>query len=66
MPLSLALHQKVGIYIYGRAADIANQDLDNDGRIDLNDRALMRSYVWAEGGSVEDINATTTWVHMNW
>ncbi|MFH0774027.1 MAG: fibronectin type III domain-containing protein [bacterium] len=53
-------------HIYGRAADIANQDWNNDGRVDIADQRKMETFVLAEGGQVEPFNLTRTWVHMNW
>jgi len=53
-------------HIYGRAADIANRDWNNDGRIDIDDQRKMQTLVIAEGGNTEPFHLTPTWVHMEW
>lgn len=53
-------------HIYGRAADIANRDWNNDGRIDRRDQVLMQGLVEDAGGRVENLARTPTWVHMQW
>lgn len=62
----LKLKTKESPHLYGFAADVSLEDFNKDGKINEEDRWLVKKPAKAIDACIEPAKNTKTWIHLDW